>query len=648
MKLVVIFLFGLLSSFQALAVESFSLTPTPGWVTPVDAIDSDSLSNHVDGQIYLLVDKQYNYRQQGAPKYFHYATKVISLEGVESISQLSFDFDPSYEKIAFHRLNIIRDGVVIDKSNDVEFKQLKREADLDRLLYNGEETYYLILKDVKIGDILDYSFSRTGVNPVFDGKTDDHIFVGWSVPVLSTYVEIQHPNDSDYSVQLDGKTETSLIFEQDEEFSRVYYSDKRRVYNYHESDQPSWYTPYPYININTFNKWESVVNWALPLYQKDTAGKLFSRALDRVESVQDKEKQIIKAIQIAQEEVRYLGIENSIGSHAPRQPELILEQGYGDCKDKALLLVSLLSAIGIDAYPALVDTYLTHTLDTKNPGASVFNHVIVYFEYLGKPYWIDATNELQATKLANVTTPSLGYALIIEKGNDQLTNIESSSVNKIDSSTTFTINSDKPSLMIVSTKYSGKQADRMRRYIVSNSLATISRDYEEYYTKQYPDIYLDEDIFVDDDRNANVITFHETYVIDQIWENIEENRREALIYGDMISSFINFPQMKRRKSPYNLGAKIEISQNIKVTLDDSFTIQDEKTELKSDEFDFSFEVLASRSSLGKLLSAATNEFTLKYVYHQKKRYVEADNFRGYLRTTDKVDKTLSYALSVAH
>ena len=61
-------------------------------------------------------------------------------------------------------------------------------------------------------------------------------------------------------------------------------------------------------------------------------------------------------LQLVQREIRYLGIEVGAGSHAPCAPALVCQRRFGDGKDKALLMVALLEALGVEAAPALVDT----------------------------------------------------------------------------------------------------------------------------------------------------------------------------------------------------------------------------------------------------------------------------------------------------
>ena len=52
-----------------------------------------------------------------------------------------------------------------------------------------------------------------------------------------------------------------------------------------------------------------------------------------------------------QDEVRYLGLENGISAYKPSSPNKVYNQRFGDCKDKSLLLVTMLNQMNIEAYP---------------------------------------------------------------------------------------------------------------------------------------------------------------------------------------------------------------------------------------------------------------------------------------------------------
>ena len=52
-----------------------------------------------------------------------------------------------------------------------------------------------------------------------------------------------------------------------------------------------------------------------------------------------------------QRDVRYVGIELGIGGYQPHPAAEVFAHRYGDCKDKATLLRSMLREIGVDSYP---------------------------------------------------------------------------------------------------------------------------------------------------------------------------------------------------------------------------------------------------------------------------------------------------------
>ena len=81
-----------------------------------------------------------------------------------------------------------------------------------------------------------------------------------------------------------------------------------------------------------------------------------------------------------------------------------------------MLFITLLKAIGIEAYPALVDTCDTKLLAEKLPAVYLFDHVIVTLELNGKRLWLDPTLSYQQGQLAQIFQPDYGYALVVKTG----------------------------------------------------------------------------------------------------------------------------------------------------------------------------------------------------------------------------------------
>lgn len=75
--------------------------------------------------------------------------------------------------------------------------------------------------------------------------------------------------------------------------------------------------------------------------------------------------------------LRYVAAESGIDGHRPTPPQEVIERGWGDCKDKSLLLIALLREAGIDAWPALIRLGSGDRIDAGFPSPFQFNHVIV-------------------------------------------------------------------------------------------------------------------------------------------------------------------------------------------------------------------------------------------------------------------------------
>jgi hypothetical protein len=139
----------------------------------------------------------------------------------------------------------------------------------------------------------------------------------------------------------------------------------------------------------------------------------------------------------SQRDIRYVAIEIGIGGLQPHYAADIFKNRYGDCKDKATLLSSMLSEIGIQSYYVPIHTS-RGVVAPEFPGISNFNHAILAIrlpadltdtslysvlqhEKLGRLLFFDPTNEM--TPMGHLPTylqASHGL-LVTEEGGELLT-----------------------------------------------------------------------------------------------------------------------------------------------------------------------------------------------------------------------------------
>src|SRR5262249_5331409 len=101
-------------------------------------------------------------------------------------------------------------------------------------------------------------------------------------------------------------------------------------------------------------------------------------------------------------EIRYFSVSLGESSHRPTAPSAVLKRRYGDCKDKSLLLIALLRALGIEAHPVLLTIGQPRGLDKALPSPQLFNHAIVQVKLGGEAYYLDPTRLGQHGALRNM------------------------------------------------------------------------------------------------------------------------------------------------------------------------------------------------------------------------------------------------------
>ncbi len=420
------FLFSLLIAFFV-SYSSFgqivTFGETPVWVRPVEIPvppSNQGLRTDVpDGFYESLVSIQTNLDE--AAEYTHYVVNVISYGGITNASQLLIVYDSSYQKVIFHHLYIWRKGVKIDRTSEVSFEMLNNEDQLAYGIYNGQCQAYDILKDIRKDDLIDYAYTTVGFNPIYDNTMHALVMLQAMKPADRIDVQLLYGKDKDYRFEFthcDSLRIDSLV---DGNFKIVRVRADHIKATSVEENIPPWVSPFAYLELTSFKNWKEVNLWAQDVFKLEKEPSLDGAFAEIFTGTETTDEKINKLIDYVQDEIRYMGVESGIGSIKPANPEQVVSHRYGDCKDKSLLLVSMLKQIGIqNAWPVLVNTYLMHEAASGLPGNKRFNHCIVKFEYNNGTYWVDPTAFLQGGNYMTIHTDDFGRVLVVGQPSDTL------------------------------------------------------------------------------------------------------------------------------------------------------------------------------------------------------------------------------------
>ncbi|HEX7181288.1 MAG TPA: DUF3857 domain-containing protein [Thermoanaerobaculia bacterium] len=125
--------------------------------------------------------------------------------------------------------------------------------------------------------------------------------------------------------------------------------------------------------------WEGVGRWYERLVAEVPrgAGPVRDKAREIAAGQPGKREKLEALLAFVRKQVRYVAVEVGIGGYRPHSPQEVLARRWGDCKDKAFLLIDLLREAGIEAYPVLILSSEDDRVDRDFPSAGQFNHAIV-------------------------------------------------------------------------------------------------------------------------------------------------------------------------------------------------------------------------------------------------------------------------------
>jgi transglutaminase-like putative cysteine protease len=595
-----------------------------------------------DGQYYLLVDTQIRVERGVPPQYYHhYAVKVVNTTGLETTSQITFTIDPSYQKATLNTLVIIRQGQRIDMLPGAEIQMLRREKDLDRLLYDGRHTGNVIVKDVRIGDILEYAYTISGDNPIYSNLFSYAAQTQWSVPIHKHHFRLIWPKARPL-YQKRHNTDVALT-RRDQGENTIFSMIQDEVKPVRRNTQtPSWFQRYGYIQLSEMQDWASVVAWALPLYRPAyESDPGISKLADRIRKTGGSAAEnVIRALNYVQNEIRYLGIEYGVNSHQPSPPQQTFERRYGDCKDKTVALISLLTHLGVQAYPALVHTRRQHEVSGLHPTIDAFNHVIAKADVDGRQYWLDPTRNYQGQSLDDAFQPDYGVALLVAPGETGLSEMpENDHLFGSHMKEIFDLRKgiESPVLYQVMSKYRGYNAEDIRSQLAEEGRKAVEEDYVHYYARFYEQIEKAEPIKADDTQEQNELQLEENYRINDFWEKDEDDGQwQATFHTNALYSYLKKPDQRQRHEPYRLTHPVNVRQTIRVLLPEPW----ENLNLKSfteHNAHFRFTSEPSYDKAGQTLQ-------LDYHYRSFKDHVSVEELADYGSAIDRVDAQLDYYL----
>ena len=317
--------------------------------------------------------------------------RIQSQAGVEEFGQLVFGYSSVTEKLEIEYVRVRKpDGQVV-VTPEATAQDFAPDVLKEAPMYSDYRQRHISVAALQPGDTLEYRTVTRVLTPLAAGNFWYEYTFPKGAVVNEDRLEIDIPKMREVKL----KTPTRKPEIQDNGDRRVYTWVVKDIQPERDKDKDEAEEETgPDVQLTTFTDWKQVAQWY---------AKLQGERMKVDDSVQKKAAELTKGANTPTEKarrlydfvarsVRYVSISLGIGRYQPHLASDVLQNGYGDCKDKHTLLSALLRAEGIQSYPVLIGS--SRKLDADVPSPGQFDHVITLARLGTGLTWLDATPEV--------------------------------------------------------------------------------------------------------------------------------------------------------------------------------------------------------------------------------------------------------------
>jgi tetratricopeptide (TPR) repeat protein len=333
----------------------------------------------------------------GSTRTYYLIYKVMTQKGADGWDNISMDWEPWHEVRPMMRARVVTPD---HQPHELDPKTISDAPlkDSDSTLYSDARQTRAPLPAIAIGSVVEQEIVVRETAPLFHaGVSSGFMMARSSVPVRHSRLTLDAP------AGLPLKYVTRLLpdmkperIEEGGRLKLLFDSGPWPGFEPAENYLPSDVAYLPEVLYSTGASWQQVAEEYSAIVDAHSNEPDLKKLADKVSEGKRSESAKARAIvEYLNREVRYTGIEFGDAAIVPHAPSETLARKYGDCKDKATLLVAVLRAAGIPAYVALLNVGRRMNVPSELPGMGMFDHAIAYIPPTGTSpaIWVDATDE---------------------------------------------------------------------------------------------------------------------------------------------------------------------------------------------------------------------------------------------------------------
>lgn len=347
------------------------------------------------------------------------AVKITGKRGIKDFGEIVIPFSTEHQKLKIlYAYTVTPDGKIVKpnkKAYNVVYPPFVSEAPI----YSDLKYQTVSMPAVSKGAIIKYAYEIKTVKPYMENQFWETNYFQDEYPIEEATFTVEIPKGKYFKYKTYNFEKKPTESERGK-FIELRWSLKNIPPIDREPNMPPFEELAKRVSITSLKSWKQVSEWYSKLANEAVKpDKLVGETALRVTRGKKTEEEKIRAIyNFVSQNIRYVGMEFGINGYKPHKASEVLKNRYGDCKDHATLLVSMLKAVGIKAYPVLIPTLSRANMDVEMPMPTAFNHEIAAVRFKGKWLFMDTTSDFVPFGLLPPGDQGRNVLIVdVEKGN---------------------------------------------------------------------------------------------------------------------------------------------------------------------------------------------------------------------------------------
>jgi tetratricopeptide (TPR) repeat protein len=333
--------------------------------------------------------------------------------------EYEFAFETDSEVVQVRAARVYRKDGSVDEA--VESGAGAMADDPSVSMYTSARAYYVRFPRLEPGDVVELQYRIEDVAPrnSFADYFGEVVYLQGSEPIARAEYVLVTPKSRAFYFNEPHVSGLQRTVEErgDQRVTRYVAEHVPAVAQ--EALQPPWAEVLGHVHVSTYKSWEEMGRWYWGLIRDQLVpdDEVRQRAEALTKGLSGDAAKVRAIYDFVVQKTRYVALEFGIHGYKPYRCAQVFSRGFGDCKDKASLIVTMLGSLGIKATPVVVRTANKGDIESAPASLAPFDHMIAYVPSLD--LYLDGTAEY-AGSLELPAMDRGAIALVVNEGNAKL------------------------------------------------------------------------------------------------------------------------------------------------------------------------------------------------------------------------------------